>query len=1056
MRSFCSARNAIRCNAPLVFYDAFFWLLFDNFIGYRFAANDKNYHLSSFQTMRKKKLPGKTVSDDSTGDNELALLLNNTEEPFLLISRKRKLVLFNRKSEKLYQKYFGVRLKKGADILEYDRPAGQWMHKGLYKKALMGQAQETQLTIHYRSEKKIVRLKYQPARDRRNRIIGVLVSANDVSQQIEHEANLKHTLHALNERIKEQTCLYNISSLGTRDYDVHQLLSEVVTFLPPGWQYPEVAGASIVFEKSVYKTNNFRKSRWMQTVSRLTAEKAELLVQVCYLKKMPEADEGPFLKEERKLINTIADNLVLKINQVRTCRLLHDDHNLLRTLIDNIPDYIYVKDTKLRHVINNKANVKLIGAQSEEETLGKTAIEMFGKKLGGRYLADDRKVLKTGKPILYREEPIVSSTGEERWLSTSKIPLVDKEGSITGLIGISRDITESKRAEAERQRLLEEKNEILESIGDNFYALDEEYRFTYLNRAALHHLHLTRKRAIGKSLFELFPVLTGTLFHQRLEESKSTRQAVRFEFYYPPLDTWFDENIYPKADGFSVFFRDITEKKRAEKALLVAYEEKNTILESIGDAFFTVDRNFTVTYWNRLAETLLRTPRKKILGKNLWDVFSDAVTLPSFNNYHKAMNEQVTVEFEDYYAPVDRWFEVSAYPSANGLSVYFKDITGRKRAEEKVRQYTERFELAAKATNDAIWDWDLASGEVTRTGDGFFNLFGYEITEALHNKLFWYNLVHPDDQEHFHDKRTRALQNPDQTYWEDEYRFKRKDGKYIVVYDRGYIVRDASGRALRMIGATQDITQRKEYENSLKKLSADLGRYAKELADSNAELEQFAYVASHDLQEPLRMISSFLTQLEKKYHDILDEKGKQYIHFAVDGAGRMRQIILDLLEFSRVGRFDKEPEEIDTARLVEEVQSLFMNQISEKQAVVTIRPMPVIRTHRSPLRQVFHNLLGNALKYTHPEVAPHIVIGGEQGDTEYRFFVADNGIGIAPDYFEKIFILFQRLHSNKEYAGTGMGLALCKKIINNMGGRIWVESEEGKGSTFYFSIPKNS
>ncbi|WP_373523379.1 ATP-binding protein [Aquiflexum sp.] len=230
----------------------------------------------------------------------------------------------------------------------------------------------------------------------------------------------------------------------------------------------------------------------------------------------------------------------------------------------------------------------------------------------------------------------------------------------------------------------------------------------------------------------------------------------------------------------------------------------------------------------------------------------------------------------------------------------------------------------------------------------------------------------------------------------------------------------------------------------------------KELKNKNSDLEAFAFSASHDLQEPLRMISSFLTQLQKKYADQLDEKGNQYIFFAVDGAKRMRQIIMDLLEYSRVGKFDGKKEWIDFTELINQVISLNKKLISEKSVSITTKNLPKLYVHRTPLYQIFQNLISNAIKYGENDIPPKISIEGEDLGQEWAFSIKDNGIGIKAEYFDKIFVIFQRLHGKNEYEGSGMGLSIVKKIVENIGGKIWVESELKKGSTFIFTIPKKS
>jgi two-component system CheB/CheR fusion protein len=298
------------------------------------------------------------------------------------------------------------------------------------------------------------------------------------------------------------------------------------------------------------------------------------------------------------------------------------------------------------------------------------------------------------------------------------------------------------------------------------------------------------------------------------------------------------------------------------------------------------------------------------------------------------------------------------------------------------------------------------------------------------------------------------MNNPSELYWEDEYRFLKKNGHYAYVYDKGYIIRNEEGKAVRLIGATRDITERKENEALLLELNNRLKQRADELAASNVELERFAYIASHDMQEPLRMITSFLQLFKKKYEDQIDETAEQYIHFAVDGAERMKKLIMDLLEYSRVGSNKETVEAIDTNGLLAEIVNVFLNRIEETKATITIGQLPGIFANRTQLFQLFQNLIGNALKY-HSEEPPVIHVDGKEEENQFLFSVRDNGIGIKPIFFEKVFILFQRLHHKNEYSGTGIGLAICKKIIERHNGRIWVESEPGKGSCFYFTIGKS-
>jgi light-regulated signal transduction histidine kinase (bacteriophytochrome) len=247
-------------------------------------------------------------------------------------------------------------------------------------------------------------------------------------------------------------------------------------------------------------------------------------------------------------------------------------------------------------------------------------------------------------------------------------------------------------------------------------------------------------------------------------------------------------------------------------------------------------------------------------------------------------------------------------------------------------------------------------------------------------------------------------------------------------------------------GSALDITERKQVADALARAMDDLKR-------SNKELEQFAYVASHDLQEPLRMVSSYTQLLAQKYDAQLDDKAKKYINYAVDGAVRMQRLINDLLTYSRISTQGKPSEPIDSHSVLGEALRNLAATIEENRAVITNEDLPTVRADESQLMLVFQNLIANAIKFRGEEI-PQIHISVREQGHEWLFSIKDNGIGIDPRYSERLFVIFQRLHTKEEYPGTGIGLAVCKRIVERHGGRIWFESELGKGTTFFFTIPK--
>ncbi|WP_290708758.1 PAS domain-containing protein [Flavihumibacter sp. CACIAM 22H1] len=382
-----------------------------------------------------------------------------------------------------------------------------------------------------------------------------------------------------------------------------------------------------------------------------------------------------------------------------------------------------------------------------------------------------------------------------------------------------------------------------------------------------------------------------------------------------------------------------------------------------------------------------------------------------------------------------------------------QDIHEKKLVQLQLEEANDRFERVSSATNDAIWDWDLIHNRLI-WNDRFSKIFGYPVKAEGTGPNEWKDMVHPDDLPLLGKNIREATNDPEHHHIDIEFRFRRSDGSYAYVSNKGTLIRNKEGQVIRMVGALSDISVRKNFESSLKNLNQELKRINHELAGSNAELEQFAFVASHDLQEPLRMITGFLTMLEKKYGPQLDEKANQYIYFAVDGAKRMRGIILDLLEYSRVGRMNTTRELVDANLVIKDVVQLLQNQLEEKNVGLSVHPMPSLYTYKLPLQQVLQNLISNAIKYSQPGKQPLIEVSCQELDQYWEFSVKDNGIGIEAAFKEKVFVIFQRLNYTPEIPGSGMGLAIAKKIIDWQGGEIWVESVVGEGSIFYFRLPK--
>lgn len=269
-----------------------------------------------------------------------------------------------------------------------------------------------------------------------------------------------------------------------------------------------------------------------------------------------------------------------------------------------------------------------------------------------------------------------------------------------------------------------------------------------------------------------------------------------------------------------------------------------------------------------------------------------------------------------------------------------------------------------------------------------------------------------------------------------------------------YIVKDLDGNYFQLLPLVMnEAIQRFRFTEEKKRMQMELERYANELERSNKELEQFAYVVSHDLKEPLHTIRGFAKFLEETYQDKLDEQGNEFMGYIIDGTSRMERLISGLLDYSRVTFKNSDPEPVNCNELVEQVIRDLKATIDLRNAKVTFDPLPTIIGKERLLLRVFQNLIDNGLKYCRDET-PKVHISAEDDGKMWRFSVKDNGIGINPKHAERIFFIFQRLHNRNEFSGDGLGLAICRKIIENHKGKIWVESNQGEGSTFFFTIPK--
>jgi len=488
---------------------------------------------------------------------------------------------------------------------------------------------------------------------------------------------------------------------------------------------------------------------------------------------------------------------------------------------------------------------------------------------------------------------------------------------------------------------------------------------------------------------------------------------------------------------------DITEEKRVSEL----QNRLAAIVESSDDAIISKNLDGIILSWNRGAERIFGYTAEEIVGKHI-----STLAAPDRVNEIPAIIDRLRRgERIEHYETKRRTKDgkiltvsLSVSPIRDssgtiiGASKVARDITEQKRNSD----LQERLAAIVESSDDAIIGKDL-DGIIRSWNRGAERLFGYTAEEIVGKHIS--TLAAPDRVDEIPNIINRLRRGERVEHYETKRR--TKDGKILTVSLTVSPIRDSSGTIVGASKVARDITETERQAQALREANAALIR-------SNADLQQFAYSASHDLQEPLRMVSTYGELLQKKFSGTLGPKGDEYIGYMIQGALRMEQLLRDLRAYTQASMTGQEAtEDIDAGEILDKALMNLGATINQSEASITRTDLPCVRMYEFQLEQVFQNLIGNAIRYR-ASAPPRIHVAAVQRGTEWLFSVQDNGIGIDPQYKEQIFGIFKRLHSTSEYPGTGMGLAICERIIQRSGGRIWVESEVGQGSTFFFTIPR--
>ena len=522
-----------------------------------------------------------------------------------------------------------------------------------------------------------------------------------------------------------------------------------------------------------------------------------------------------------------------------------------------------------------------------------------------------------------------------------------------------------------------------------------------------------------------------------------------------------DDNGVPF--GLLGTMRDISEQRAAQEELRRHREhleelveartaELKLVLSSMPNLLFVIgpDDRYLATY-AKPDNPILLAPPETFVGQPYWQVLPAPVAKQTRAALDKARStgELQTIEYSIELHGVMQWFEgtISPLEGTDNVLASAINITERKRAELALKENESQLSGMFEAMAEAVMVL-ATSGEIVRANPAAERILGMT-RDAIRSNRYrdqGWKVLRPDGSPMPLEERPIAVAMATREAVRDcLVGLDRTDGSRVWLNLSAVPLLGGSGEFAGVLVSAADVSR-------LHQAETELALQAEELARSNAELEQFAYVASHDLQEPLRMVSSFLQLLKQNYGGKLGEDGEDFINYAVDGALRMQQMISDLLEFSRVGRQGDPLSETELDAVMEEALTNLGGAVEDAGAKVTQDQLPIVVGDACQLVQLFQNLLGNAVKFR-GERPSRVHVGAEGGEGEWVFRVQDNGIGIPPADAERIFRTFERLHTRDEFPGTGIGLAVCKKIVERHGGRIWAESKPEEGTTIYFTLP---
>lgn len=618
-----------------------------------------------------------------------------------------------------------------------------------------------------------------------------------------------------------------------------------------------------------------------------------------------------------------------------------------------------------------------------------------------------------------------------------------------------------------KQRIQKERylsDAVINSLPGVFYLYDDTGRFIRWNRnfevasgyssqdvRNMHPLDFfadDEKDYVRKKIESVFR--GGT---EEVEAHFVTKDGKKIPYYFNGSLVNFEGHTYLVGMGI-----DVAEKKRAEDAVRHTHREKEMTLNRISDSVVSVDHNWRYTFLNDAALAAHPLGREGTIGRTMLEIHPELEGTEFWSMYRESMQTMKVLATENYYEPMNVWFSARAYPSPEGLTIFYTDVTERKLAEDKIRKLNEELEIKVvertaelnrkitelrESDEKFIKAFHASPAGITLTrlsdytyldvNEAFAELTGYSREELIGKTVAELGLI---------------------AVW------RNKEEHMRLILGRGWVrnievtARAKSGKLLEILTSVETITLNNEkYTINIVHDVTERKRAEEQLAAVNKELESFSYSVSHDLRAPLRALIGYSQLLSEDYAQSFDESGKKILASIARNASKMNQLIADLLEFSRLGKKELQKSETDVDKLVKDILAEITESTPHK-ATIKVAPLKSVYADKMLLTQVWTNLISNALKYSSRASEPMVEIGLTHTESEVTYFVKDNGAGFDMDFADKLFGVFQRLHSDAEFQGTGIGLSIVKRVVTRHGGRVWAEGKVNAGACFFFTLPR--